>query len=141
MAAKKMAKPLTKTELMASISEDTGLTKNQVAAVMDSLQAKIKKSLGRSGCGKFILPGLLKVEKVKVPARPARKGVPNPFKPGIRQFLPHQAPKQPVRVRSPAIKDSHVLIDNLVVQPTSRTQATQAVDVKISWQVRKHVLV
>jgi len=82
MAKKKMEKPLTKTELTASVAEETGLAKKQVAAVLESLEGNIKKSLGRSGCGKFILPGLLKVEKVKVAARKARKGVPNPFKPG-----------------------------------------------------------
>ena len=82
MAKKKMEKPLTKTELLTGIAEDTGLTKKEVAAVLVSLESSIKKSLGRSGCGKFVLPGLVKVEKVKVPARKARKGVPNPFKPG-----------------------------------------------------------
>lgn len=82
MAKKKMEKPLTKTELLTGIAEDTGLTKKEVAAVLVSLESSIKKSLGRTGCGKFVLPGLVKVEKVKVPARKARKGVPNPFKPG-----------------------------------------------------------
>ena len=75
-----MDKPFTKTELTSNISEDTGLTKKEVASVLASLEANIQKSL--SGCGKFILPGLLKVLKVQVPARPARTGVPNPFKPG-----------------------------------------------------------
>ncbi|MHC4885149.1 MAG: HU family DNA-binding protein [Planctomycetota bacterium] len=73
---------MTKTELMAQIAEDTGLAKKQVGEVLDSLSGAIGKSLGKSGCGKFILPGLLKVEKKKVPARKAKKGVPNPFKPG-----------------------------------------------------------
>ena len=82
MAKKKMEKPFTKTELLTGIAEDTGLTKKEVAAVLVSLEGCIKKSLGRTGCGKFVLPGLVKVEKVKVPARKARKGVPNPFKPG-----------------------------------------------------------
>ncbi|MFC1498554.1 HU family DNA-binding protein [Verrucomicrobiota bacterium] len=77
-----MEKPITKSELLNNISADTELTRKQVAAVLESLEANIKKSLGRSGCGKFILPGLLKIEKVKVPARKARLGVPNPFKPG-----------------------------------------------------------
>ena len=32
--------------------------------------------------GEFTLPGLLKIKSVVRPARPARKNVPNPFKPG-----------------------------------------------------------
>jgi nucleoid DNA-binding protein len=82
MAATKMEKPMTKTELLSNISEATELTKKEVVAVLEALESNIKKSLGNSGCGKFVLPGLLKVEKVQVAARPARKGVPNPFKPG-----------------------------------------------------------
>lgn len=78
----KMEKHLTKSELFANIAEETGLTRKQVSAVFDSLCNNMKKSIGKNGCGKFILPGLIKVEKRKVPARPARKGVPNPFKPG-----------------------------------------------------------
>ena len=75
MAKKKMEKPLTKTELLTGIAEDTGLTKKEVAAVLVSLESSIKKSLGRSGCGKFVLPGLVKVEKVKVAARKARVAI------------------------------------------------------------------
>ena len=78
----KMTKAMTKTELLGKIADDTELSKKEVAAVLESLSGCIAKSLGRSGAGKFILPGLLKVQKKKVPARPAKKGVPNPFKPG-----------------------------------------------------------
>jgi nucleoid DNA-binding protein len=78
----KVEKPMNKTELLASVAEATGLNKKQVSMVMDSLTENISKSLGRAGCGKFILPGLLKIEKKKVPARKAKKNVPNPFKPG-----------------------------------------------------------
>ena len=102
MAAQKMEKPLTKTELLLNISTDTELTKKQVAAVIESLQANIKKSLGRNGCGKFILPGLLKVEKVKVAAKPARKGVPNPFKPG--ELMDVKAKKATTKIKVRALK-------------------------------------
>ena len=73
-------KPPTKSELTAAIAEDCELTKKQVTAVLESLATIIETSL--IGCGSFVLPGLLKVEKKEVPARPARMGVPNPFKPG-----------------------------------------------------------
>lgn len=78
----KMEKHLTKSELFANIAEATGLSRKQIASVFDALTDNMKKSIGKTGCGKFILPGLIKIEKRKVPARPARKGVPNPFKPG-----------------------------------------------------------
>lgn len=73
------SKSPTKSEIYASIAEDTGLTKKDVAAVFDSLQSQIKKSLaGRNGSGLFTLPGLLKMRVVKKPATKAREGV-NPF--------------------------------------------------------------
>ena len=34
------------------------------------------------GAGAITIPGLVKIEKKRVPARKAEKGVPNPFKPG-----------------------------------------------------------
>ncbi|HBO45886.1 MAG TPA: DNA-binding protein [Planctomycetaceae bacterium] len=80
--AKAAKKPPTKTEILTSIAAATGVSKKDVAAVLDALNAEIKKSLGARGAGAFALPGLLKIEKKKVPARPAKKGVPNPFKPG-----------------------------------------------------------
>ncbi len=99
MPRKKMEKPLTKTELLNGIADETGLAKKDVAAVLASLEGCIKKSLGRSGCGKFVLPGLVKVEKVKVPARKARKGVPNPFKPGELMDVKAKPASTKIKVR------------------------------------------
>ena len=48
----------------------------------DALAGEIKKNLGSRGAGAFTVPGLLKITKKKVPARAAKKNVPNPFKPG-----------------------------------------------------------
>lgn len=64
-----------KTEIYNSIAEQTGLNKKQVAAVLDALVGEIKKSLSNRGSGVFAIPGLVKIEKKKVPAKPARKGV------------------------------------------------------------------
>jgi nucleoid DNA-binding protein len=73
------SKAPTKSEIFASIAEDTGLTKKDVAAVFDSLAGQIKKNLaGRNGPGIFTVPGLLKMRVVKKPATKARQGV-NPF--------------------------------------------------------------
>ena len=72
-------KPPTKSEIYATIAEDTGLTRKDVAAVFDSLSAQIKKNLGgRAAAGIFTVPGLLKMKVVKKPAKKARKGI-NPF--------------------------------------------------------------
>ncbi len=73
--AKKNAAP-TKSEIMAQIAKDTDLSRKQVAAVFESLNGIIKKSL--RGAGLFTLPGLLKLKVVKKPATKAREGV-NPF--------------------------------------------------------------
>jgi nucleoid DNA-binding protein len=72
-------KPPTKSEIYAKIVDDTGLARKDVAAVFDSLNGQIKKSLsGRGAPGMFSVPGLLKMRVVKKPAKKARKGV-NPF--------------------------------------------------------------
>ena len=73
--AKKGGAP-TKSEIVAQITKDTDLSRKQVAAVFESLNTQIKKSL-RSG-GLFTLPGLLKMKVVKKPATKAREGI-NPF--------------------------------------------------------------
>jgi DNA-binding protein HU-beta len=73
--AKKTSAP-TKSDILASISKDTGLSKKQVSAVFDSLNTVIKKSLKSNGI--FTLPGLAKMKVVKKPATKAREGV-NPF--------------------------------------------------------------
>ena len=71
---------MTKTELLDAISTETSLTRRQVNDVLESLSGQISRSLDTSSV--FTLPGLVKIEKRHVPARPAKTGVPNPFKPG-----------------------------------------------------------
>jgi nucleoid DNA-binding protein len=73
--AKKGGAP-TKSEILATISKDTELSRKQVNEVFDSLNGIVKKSL--RGNGLFTLPGLLKLKVVKKPATKAREGV-NPF--------------------------------------------------------------
>ncbi len=85
MAAKKpktIKERFTKTQMMNEIAESTGLTKKQVASVFDELTDVIDRHMKKRACGEFVLPGLLKIQAQKVPARKAKKGVPNPFKPG-----------------------------------------------------------
>ena len=96
-AAKKKA--MSKTELVGRIADSTELTKRDVNAVLESLGEQIEKSLGRRGPGVFTLPGLVKIEKKRVPARKARKGVPNPFKPGELMDIAAKPASTKVKVR------------------------------------------
>jgi DNA-binding protein HU-beta len=73
--AKKAGAP-TKSEVLMTISKDTGLSRKQVNSVFDSLSGVIKKSL--RGNGLFTMAGLMKMKVVKRPATKAREGV-NPF--------------------------------------------------------------
>lgn len=82
MAKAAAKKSPSKSEITNSIAEQTNLSKKEVTAVLEALANEIKKNLGSRGPGVFAIPGLIKIEKRKVPARPAKKGVPNPFKPG-----------------------------------------------------------
>jgi nucleoid DNA-binding protein len=93
-------KPLTKTELLANIAAATGASKKEVAAVLEALAAEIKKSLGSKGAGVIVIPGLVKIEKKKIPARRAQKGVPNPFKPGELMDRPAKPAYNKVKVRA-----------------------------------------
>jgi nucleoid DNA-binding protein len=93
-------KPLSKTELFANIAAATELTKKQVAAILEALAAEIKASLGNKGAGVIAIPGLVKIEKKKVPPPPAQKGVPNPFKPGELMDRPAKPAYNKVKVRA-----------------------------------------
>lgn len=72
----------TKSQILAEIADNTGLTKRQVGEVLDELSDLIERHVKNGSTGEFTLPGLLKIKTVKKPARKARKGVPNPFRPG-----------------------------------------------------------
>jgi len=65
----------TKTQVLASIAEETGLTKKQVGEVVTSLANHAKRHLMARGSGEFSVPELgLKLRRVKKPAQKARKG-------------------------------------------------------------------
>jgi nucleoid DNA-binding protein len=88
----------TKTEILNSIAEKTQLSKGQVTAVLDTLSAEI--AVGLDGAGSFTIPGLVKIEKKQVPAKPARTGVPNPFKPGELMDVPAKPASTKITVRA-----------------------------------------
>ena len=70
--------PFTKSQLLSTIADNTGLTKKDVAAVMDELTVIIGRHLKKRGAGQFTVPGLMKIKTVRKPKTSARKGI-NPF--------------------------------------------------------------
>tara|TARA_R110001599_G_scaffold323498_1_gene535011 strand:- start:15347 stop:15784 length:438 start_codon:yes stop_codon:yes gene_type:complete len=77
-AASAITQKLTKSQIVGSVADSTGLSKKQVGAVMDEMHSLIERSIKKRGVGEFTIPGMLKITTVKKPARKARKGI-NPF--------------------------------------------------------------
>jgi nucleoid DNA-binding protein len=77
-AASSINQKMTKSQMIASIADSTGLSKKQIGSVMDELHSLIERSIKKRGVGEFTIPGILKINTVKKPARKARKGI-NPF--------------------------------------------------------------
>lgn len=75
---KPIKEAFSKTGLNAHLAETSGVDAKAVKAVMSALENTISASVNRKGAGSFVLPGLLKVTAVQVPAKKARKGI-NPF--------------------------------------------------------------
>ncbi len=90
-------KPITKTELLEAIATETSMTRKQVQDVLESLSGQISRGLDK--CAVFTLPGLIKIEKKHVPARPAKTGVPNPFKPGELMDVAAKPASTKIKVR------------------------------------------
>jgi nucleoid DNA-binding protein len=99
MGKEERAKAPSKSEVLNNIAAATGLARKDVGAVIDALSNEIKKALSSRGPGMFAIPGLVKIEKKKVPARPARKGVPNPFKPGELMDVAAKKASTKIKVR------------------------------------------
>ncbi len=70
--------PMTKGGIIKAITDITTLPKKDVVASLEALTKIIELHIKSRGPGKFVMPGLLKINVVKKAARPARKGI-NPF--------------------------------------------------------------
>jgi hypothetical protein len=82
----------------------TGLTRKQVAAVLNDLTGLIAKNVGKKGPGLFVLPGLMKIMVIQKPATKAHKGI-NPFTKQEQMFKAKPARKV-IKVRPlKALKD------------------------------------
>jgi nucleoid DNA-binding protein len=98
--AKASPKAPSKTEVLNNIAESSGLNKKDVSKVLDALAEEIKRSLGTQGPGVFAIPGLVKIERKDVAAKPAQKGVPNPFKPGELRDIAAKPASVKIKVRA-----------------------------------------
>ena len=75
-AVKAITTKQTKTQIIASLAETTGLSKKDVAGVMSALGDMIEGHMKRRGSGEFTIPDTgVKIRRVR---KPARKGIPAP---------------------------------------------------------------
>lgn len=75
---KAISTKMTKTQIVGTIAENTGLTKKQVSDVMQQMDALVEGSIKKRGAGEFTIPGMMKITTVRKPAVKARNGI-NPF--------------------------------------------------------------
>ena len=81
MAASKtsaLKEKYTKSQILAELSDKTGISKKEVGSVLDELSTLIERHIKKKAVGEFTLPGLFKITTVHKKAQKARKGV-NPF--------------------------------------------------------------
>lgn len=98
MAKKPGVKPPTKSEIMNNLAEATGLTKKEVAGVLEALTTEIENNIAKRGsAGMFTIPGLCKIVVKDKPALPKRQ-VRNPGTGEMVWAKPRPASKQ-VKIR------------------------------------------
>jgi nucleoid DNA-binding protein len=93
------AKPLSKSEILNSLAESTGLARKEIATVLEALSGLISKNIGKKGPGVFTVPGLLKIQVVVKEATKAGMR-PNPFKPGEMMKVAAKPARRVVKVRA-----------------------------------------
>ena len=96
--ATRFEKAMGKGEILAELADRTQLSKRDVGRVLDEMAALIERHITKRSVGTFTLPGLLKVKVVQTPARPARKGVPNPFRPGETMDVAAKPARRKVKI-------------------------------------------
>ncbi len=98
MAKKTGPKAPSKSEILNNMAEASGLSKKEVAHVLDCLTAEIEKNIGkRGGPGMFTIPGLCKIVVKNRPALGKRE-VRNPGTGEMVWAKPRPASKQ-VKIR------------------------------------------
>ena len=97
VANKPIKEVLSKSGLVAHLSETSGVVAKDVRAVMAALEGAVVASIHKKGAGSFMLPGLLKISAISVPAKPKRKGI-NPFT-KVEQWFAAKPASVKVKVR------------------------------------------
>ena len=93
-------KRMTKSQIIADISEKTGISKKDAGNVFAVLSELIKRELGKKGPQEFVVPDLFKLKVRTIPARKERKGI-DPFTKLERTFPAKPAQK---KIRATALK-------------------------------------
>lgn len=95
-----------KSEVFREIAERTDVDRRSVKAVFDELTNVVAKNLKKNGPQQFTLPGLCKIVVKRIPPKPARKNVANPFKPGEFRDIAAKPARNVVKIRPlKALKD------------------------------------
>lgn len=89
--------PMTKSQILNEIAENTELSRKQVQAVFDELGTLIHRHIKKRGVDQFTVPGLMKITVKSKPAQKARKGI-NPFTGEETMFKAKPASRQ-VKIR------------------------------------------
>lgn len=70
----KAVKPLTKSQIISELAEQSGLTKKDVTAVLEAMSGLITTAVSKKGPGQFTIPNLC---KIVVKVKPATKKPPS----------------------------------------------------------------
>ena len=97
-AASAKQKPMSKSEIYATLAERTGLSKKEISGVFDEMTKLMEENLGKRGPRVFNVPGLMKVYVHQRKASPARMGR-NPAT-GEEVPIPARPAKEVIKVRA-----------------------------------------
>lgn len=65
----------TKSEIISTVAEETGLTRREVASVFSALGDLVQRHMKRRGSGEFTIPDTgVRIRRVRKPPRKARRG-------------------------------------------------------------------
>lgn len=67
--------PMAKSAVLQHIANNVGITRKQVAQVMEELSGVVAAHVNKKAPGQFVLPGLLKITVVRKPAQKGGKKV------------------------------------------------------------------
>lgn len=91
-------KPFTKSQIVTTISERTGVSRKEVVAMLETIREIIGAHVHKQGPEIFSWPGLFKVQVFKKPATKARQGI-NPFTGETMMFKAKPASRR-IKVRA-----------------------------------------